>query len=310
MALLDIIISDNQTTWLIITIGVVLLIGYSSFRSLKKQRDKFQQDDNNNQNKLKEQELMMQKKESDLKVVYQNWAYDELKKFKETEILRIQKAAEEQSLKAASVLLQEWKFENESKIRQDAIKRSYSVNLGLISEQLIPFHAKFPFNPKDARFLGMPIDLIVFDGLYEGKDEINLYVVEIKTGNSKLTDTQKKIKHAIYNKNVHWHEINYDDFVESDKETSEGIKNENIIGQEKLNKGTIKKDMSEVFETIKDLIDKGIEDMEGVKDVLEKLPAYERLKNNADFDMIEFDRRLKITLVTNSLLIKDNNKPK
>ncbi len=310
MILLDIVLSDNQATWLVIAVCIVLLICYSSFRSLKKQRNNFEQNYRDNENKLKEQELMMQKKESDLKVVYQNWAYDEFKKFKETEILLIQKTAEDQSLKAASVLLQEWKFENESKIRQDAIKRSYSVNLGLISEQLIPFHAKFPFNPKDARFLGMPIDLIVFDGLYEGKDEINLYVVEIKTGNSKLTDTQKKIKHAIYNKNVHWHEINYDEFVESDKETSEGIKNENIVGQEKLNKGTIKKDIAEV-EAIKDiLIDKGVEDIEGIKNALERLPAYQRLKNSKDFDGIEFDRRLKITLFANSLLIKDNNNPK
>lgn len=308
MAILDIIISNNQTTLFVIAISVVFLICFNSFRVLKKQRDNFEQNNRDNQNKLKEQELMMQKKESDLKVIYQNWAYEEFKKFKETEILRIQKSAEEQSLKAASVLLQEWKFENESKIRQDAIKRSHSVHLGLISEQLIPFHAKFPFNPKDARFLGKPIDLIVFDGLYEGKDEIDLYIVEIKTGNSKLTEPQKKIKNAIYNKNVHWHEINYDEFVESDKETSEGIKNENIAGQEKLNNSIVKKDMTEVFEVIKDLIDKGIEDLEEIKNALEQVPAYERLKSNENFDLIEFEHRLKVILAVDKLKIKDDKK--
>jgi len=149
--------------------------------------------------KLKEQYLVFSKKEADLKVSYQNWALSELEKFKNTEISN-----------AAGVMLQRWKIENEAAIRQDAINRSYSVNLGKITEHLIPFHINFPFNPKDARFIGSPIDMIVFDGHSDKKDDIIIYIVEIKTGNSKLTDIQKKIKEATINGNIRWIEINPD----------------------------------------------------------------------------------------------------
>lgn len=162
--------------------------------------------------KLKEQELIFRKNEAELKVVSQNWAIEELERFKQSEISKIKTNIESQALNAARVILQEWKIENESKIRQDAINRSYSVNLGKITEHLIPFHASFlsQFNPKDARFIGSPIDLIVFDGYSDKRDDIVIYLVEIKTGNSKLTEIQKKIKSAVKNYEIRWAEINPD----------------------------------------------------------------------------------------------------
>lgn len=82
--------------------------------------------------------------------------------------------------------------------------------MGKITEHLIPFHINFPFNPKDVRFIGSPIDLIVFDGCSEKKDDIIIYIVEIKTGNSKMTELQKKIKAAVINGKIRWQEINPD----------------------------------------------------------------------------------------------------
>jgi predicted Holliday junction resolvase-like endonuclease len=163
-------------------------------------------------NKVAQQELESKKKEAELKVEFQQWAIGELEKFKQAEILRIRKDAEEQALNAANIVLQEWKNENEASIRQDAINRSYSVNLGKITEHLVPFSSSFlaQFNPKDARFIGSPIDLIVFDGCSDKKDEIVTYFVEIKTGNSRLTEIQKKIKAAIIKGEVRWAEINPD----------------------------------------------------------------------------------------------------
>lgn len=94
---------------------------------------------------------------------------------------------------------------------------SYSVNLGKITEHLIPFHRSFltQFNPKDARFLGSPIDLIVFDGYADKKSEIVIWLVEVKTGKSKLSDTQKRIRQAVKDGNIRWKEINPDNLSES-----------------------------------------------------------------------------------------------
>lgn len=221
MTLLDITLTNGWAIAIGIGIALIIFSLISTNKDLQKQKDNFfkksadtekqlQIDKNESLSKLKEQSLIFQKKEAELKVTYQTWAIGELERFKKLETEKIQKEAESQSLKAASVLLQKWKIENEAKIRQDAINRSYSVNLGKITEHLVPFHQSFlsQFNPKDARFIGSPIDLIVFDGYADKKDEIQIYIVEIKTGNSKLTEIQKKIKEAVLNGNIRWAEIN------------------------------------------------------------------------------------------------------
>lgn len=206
MLLLNITISTN---WLI-AIGILATIVIYVLRKAQKEK-------NQAEAKLRETSLQMKAKEAELKVSFQNWAITELEKFKQLEIDKIQKASDRQSRESAVVMLQKWKIEEEAKIRQDAINRSYSVNLGKITEHLIPFHHSFlsQFNPKDARFIGSPIDLIVFDGSADKKDEILIYLVEIKTGNSKLTEVQKRIKAAVLNGNIRWAEINPDSLIES-----------------------------------------------------------------------------------------------
>jgi predicted Holliday junction resolvase-like endonuclease len=62
-------------------------------------------------------------------------------------------------------------------------------------------------NPWDARFIGSPIDLIVFDGLTEIKEEITIYFIEVKTGKSTLSEAQRKIWQAIVNKRIDWRQI-------------------------------------------------------------------------------------------------------
>ena len=46
--------------------------------------------------------------------------------------------------------------------------RSQSVKFGQISEQFIPLHNLFPWDSKQFRFLGSPIDGIQFDGSISG----------------------------------------------------------------------------------------------------------------------------------------------
>ncbi len=79
-------------------------------------------------------------------------------------------------------------------------KKSSEVRLGNIAEKLAPFLEDFIFDPEDATFLGKPIDYIVFE------DELITFV-EIKSGKSRLTTKQKRIRDLIKNKHVAWKEI-------------------------------------------------------------------------------------------------------
>ncbi|MDG6933798.1 MAG: hypothetical protein JRN68_03790 [Nitrososphaerota archaeon] len=98
-----------------------------------------------------------------------------------------------------------WTLEHESAIREDAKRKSHSTIIGQVTEQLIPFLPEFlaKYNPKDTRFLGSPIDLVVFDGLDEGNLK-RVVFVEIKTGNSKLTEREMQVKNAVLEKRVDW----------------------------------------------------------------------------------------------------------
>jgi predicted Holliday junction resolvase-like endonuclease len=89
--------------------------------------------------------------------------------------------------------------------RKDAINRSRAVLGGQFSEQLAPFLPNFPYNPSDCKFLGKPIDLIVFKGM-DNKEIEEVKFIEIKSGNSQLSPSERKLKEAIENKRVSWEE--------------------------------------------------------------------------------------------------------
>lgn len=90
--------------------------------------------------------------------------------------------------------------------RKDATNRSRSIMQGQISEQLAPFMPGFPFDAADARFIGKPVDLIVFKGLKDKQIE-ELIFVEVKTASSKLSKNEKDLKNVIQNKKVKWYEF-------------------------------------------------------------------------------------------------------
>lgn len=90
----------------------------------------------------------------------------------------------------------------EKEARLDAVKRSRSVLLGQLGEQIAPFLPGFPCNPEDARFIGKPIDFIAFSGMSECDDgesgEIReILFIEVKTGNAVLSRREKEIKKAV-----------------------------------------------------------------------------------------------------------------
>lgn len=105
--------------------------------------------------------------------------------------------------------LERWKLEHEDAIRKDSLNRSRFTLKGKISEQLAPLFPEFPFAPSDARFIGSPIDFVVFDGYTKAKDDqgdaIRVVLVEVKRGkNAKLTRGETLVRNAVEEGRVSW----------------------------------------------------------------------------------------------------------
>jgi len=99
-----------------------------------------------------------------------------------------------------------WKARYTRAVRQDAVQRSLAVTAGKVYEQLVPYLPDFPFNPKDVRFLGSPVDFVVFDGLSDG--HVNRIVfVEVKTGAADLSARERRIRDAVQASRVEWYEL-------------------------------------------------------------------------------------------------------
>lgn len=101
--------------------------------------------------------------------------------------------------------------------RKDAILKSRSVLSGMFSEQLAPFLPNFNFNPTECRFLGKPVDFIVFKGL-DNKKVDEIIFVEVKSGKSRLSSVEKSLKEAIKNKKVSWEEYRIPEEVTKKRE--------------------------------------------------------------------------------------------
>jgi len=104
---------------------------------------------------------------------------------------------------AAFAYTQLWKLRYTRSVRRDAVQRSRAVTAGKVYEQLAPWLPDFDFNPKDARFLGTPIDFIVFDGLDDGEVR-RIVFVEVKTGRSDLSLRERRVRDAIREGRVEW----------------------------------------------------------------------------------------------------------
>jgi len=69
-------------------------------------------------------------------------------------------------------------------------KKSSEVRVGKIGENLAPFLKDWPYDPNRFRFIGNPVDGIQFTD-----DEV--IFIEIKTGKSKLTKSQRAIRNVL-----------------------------------------------------------------------------------------------------------------
>ena len=129
-----------------------------------------------------------------------------------------QRQFEDWAEKKATVKLEEWKFKEEKRIREDAYQRSRAVSFGKTIEHYVPFMKEFPVEPKDVQFFGKPIDYIAFSNR-GNKKKCAVHFIEVKSGDSNLNSHQYNIKQAIINGRIHWHEFNVDGIWEHESKT-------------------------------------------------------------------------------------------
>jgi predicted Holliday junction resolvase-like endonuclease len=150
--------------------------------------------------------LYFQKQLSKLRAQSRETAQRQFESWRDQEINRICADQRAVARREADAEKQQWVIAYEASIRADAIMRSQATITGKVTENIVPYMPVFPYNPKDVRFVGSPVDLIVFDGAAEGalRDVIFL---EVKTGNSSLTPVQRQIRDAVIDGRVHWREL-------------------------------------------------------------------------------------------------------
>ena len=76
------------------------------------------------------------------------------------------------------------------------MQRSRSVLSGMFAEQLAPYLPNFPFSPTEAKFIGAPIDFLVFKGMDAQRIEEVIFV-EVKSGSARLNHNEHSLKDAI-----------------------------------------------------------------------------------------------------------------
>jgi len=113
------------------------------------------------------------------------------------------------ALAAAAVLFRAWRGERFrieglrreqadalDAARRESVERSRSTLKGKLAEQMAPLLPGFPYLPADARFLGDPVDYVVFRG--RSVDAVSeVVLLEVKQGGSALSPVQRAIARAV-----------------------------------------------------------------------------------------------------------------
>ncbi|WP_174493826.1 Holliday junction resolvase-like protein [Acinetobacter sp. Marseille-Q1623] len=100
--------------------------------------------------------------------------------------------------------------------KKRSVNTSRAVLKGKMAEQLAPIMPQFQYLPSDAKFLGDPIDYVVFDGYSAFRDdegaaeEIEIVLIDIKSGGARLTKGQHAIAQAIRAGRVRFETIRID----------------------------------------------------------------------------------------------------
>jgi len=97
---------------------------------------------------------------------------------------------------------------------------------GKVAENFAPFLQGFPFKPSECKFLGDPIDYVVFEGLDE-RNIKRIHFLEVKSDGAKLSKHQKHVREIIDSldsNKITFREFNFQQNKESNNEDESEIK--------------------------------------------------------------------------------------
>lgn len=105
-----------------------------------------------------------------------------------------------QSYETRIQILQEEHNRSIISARRESTDQSRAVLKGKMAEQMAPMLPGFDYWPADARFLGDPIDYVVFDGYSQENgmsDDVEVVILDIKKERTPLSQGQRRIARAI-----------------------------------------------------------------------------------------------------------------
>ena len=90
--------------------------------------------------------------------------------------------------------------------RKDSNKKQRATIKGQISETIAPWSMTVVDSVSELNFLGNPIDFVGFKGL-DGKGDVSIKFIEVKSGTSKLNSNQRRVRDAVIAKRIEWVEV-------------------------------------------------------------------------------------------------------
>ena len=100
--------------------------------------------------------------------------------------------------------------------KKRSVNTSRAVLKGKMAEQFAPLFPEFHYLPSDAKFLGDPVDYVIFDGYTDFRDgdgraeDINVILIDIKSGQARLSKGQQAIAQAIAAGRVRFETVHID----------------------------------------------------------------------------------------------------
>jgi len=92
----------------------------------------------------------------------------------------------------------EWK-DKLQKLRLDIADKQRAGIKGKVTEMFAPYLKDFPYKASECKFLGDPIDYVVFEGLDE-RDIKGIHFLDVKADSSELKKHQRQIRDIIEQK--------------------------------------------------------------------------------------------------------------
>lgn len=98
-------------------------------------------------------------------------------------------------------LLGKYKKENEwkdklQKLRLEIADKQRAGIKGKVTEMFAPYLKDFPYKASECKFLGDPIDYVIFEGL-DNRDIKGIHFLDVKADSSELKKHQKQIKEIV-----------------------------------------------------------------------------------------------------------------